>query len=180
MRLGNQRPWYVQPCLCDWVIKDLGMSSRVCATGHIKDPMPLIEKSRALKWLLSCTPSQYNQPLPAGLIGKVAEHERNAISPRLRPAQCILYDPGAYTYTPTPLFPLRSRSVSLLLEEGQSFNSFTKNSLTWVSTARKQPSGNEPCEAIRRKWPHWGRRGRIHTGLDNNRSGISSFWKRRA
>ena len=25
-----QRPWYVQPCLCDWVIKGLGMSSRVC------------------------------------------------------------------------------------------------------------------------------------------------------
>ena len=24
------------------------MSSRVCATGHIKGPMPLIEKSRAL------------------------------------------------------------------------------------------------------------------------------------
>ena len=31
--LGNQRPWYVQPCLCDWVIKGLGMSSRVCVTG---------------------------------------------------------------------------------------------------------------------------------------------------
>ena len=31
--LGSQRPWYVQPCLCDWVIKGLGMSSRVCATG---------------------------------------------------------------------------------------------------------------------------------------------------
>ena len=26
-------PWYVQPCLCDWVIKGLGMSSRVCVTG---------------------------------------------------------------------------------------------------------------------------------------------------
>ena len=24
------------------------MSSRVCATGHVKDPVPLIEKSRAL------------------------------------------------------------------------------------------------------------------------------------
>ena len=33
VRLGNQRAWYVQPCLCDWVIKGLGMSSRVCATG---------------------------------------------------------------------------------------------------------------------------------------------------
>ena len=31
-RLGNQRPWYVQPY--------------VYATGHIKDPVPLIEKRR--------------------------------------------------------------------------------------------------------------------------------------
>ena len=30
-----------------WVNKGLGMSSRVCATGHVKDPVPLIEKSRA-------------------------------------------------------------------------------------------------------------------------------------
>ena len=30
------------------IIKSLGMSSRVCATGHIKDPVPLVEKSRAL------------------------------------------------------------------------------------------------------------------------------------
>ena len=29
--------------------KGLGMSSRVCAAGHIKDPVPLIEKSRALR-----------------------------------------------------------------------------------------------------------------------------------
>ena len=28
-----RRPWYVQPCLCDWVIKGLGMSSHVCVTG---------------------------------------------------------------------------------------------------------------------------------------------------
>ena len=32
----------------DWVIKGLGMSSRVYATGHIQDPVPLIEKSRGL------------------------------------------------------------------------------------------------------------------------------------
>ena len=31
--VGNQRSWYVQPCLCDWVIKGLGMSSRVYVTG---------------------------------------------------------------------------------------------------------------------------------------------------
>ena len=36
------------PVLCDWVIKGLGMSSLVYATGHIKDPMPLIEKRRGL------------------------------------------------------------------------------------------------------------------------------------
>ena len=34
--------------LQDWVNKGLGMSSRVCATGHRTDPGPLIEKSRAL------------------------------------------------------------------------------------------------------------------------------------
>ena len=31
--LGDERPWYVQPCLCDWAMKGLGMSSRVCVTG---------------------------------------------------------------------------------------------------------------------------------------------------
>ena len=33
-----------------WVIKGIGMSSRVCATGHrpIKDPLPLIEERRGL------------------------------------------------------------------------------------------------------------------------------------
>ena len=32
----------------DWVIKDLGRSSRVCATGYIKEPLPLVVKCRAL------------------------------------------------------------------------------------------------------------------------------------
>ena len=32
----------------DWVIKGPGMSSRVCATGHTKDPVPPIEKRRGL------------------------------------------------------------------------------------------------------------------------------------
>ena len=38
------------PVVHDWVLKGLGMSSHVCATahGHIKDPVPPIEKSRAL------------------------------------------------------------------------------------------------------------------------------------
>ena len=33
------------PVVHGWAIKDLGMYNRVCATGHIKDPMPFIEKS---------------------------------------------------------------------------------------------------------------------------------------
>ena len=37
------------PVFRDWVIKGLsGMSSLVYATGHIKDPVPLIEKRRGL------------------------------------------------------------------------------------------------------------------------------------
>ena len=36
------------PVLRDWVIKGPGMSSRACATGHIKDPVPLIKKRRGL------------------------------------------------------------------------------------------------------------------------------------
>ena len=36
------------PVLRDWVIKGLGMSSLVYATGHIKDPVPLITKRRGL------------------------------------------------------------------------------------------------------------------------------------
>ena len=35
------------PVVHDLVNKGLGMSIRVSATGHIKDPMPLIEKNRA-------------------------------------------------------------------------------------------------------------------------------------
>ena len=37
------------PLLRDWVIKGLGMSSLVYATGQIKDPVPLIER----RWGLS-------------------------------------------------------------------------------------------------------------------------------
>ena len=36
------------PVLRDWVIKGLGMSSLVYATGHIKDPVPLIAKRTGL------------------------------------------------------------------------------------------------------------------------------------
>ena len=36
------------PVLRDWVILGLGMSSFVYATGHIKDPVPLIERRSGL------------------------------------------------------------------------------------------------------------------------------------
>ena len=32
------------PVVHDWVNNGLGMSSLVCATGHIKDPLPLIKE----------------------------------------------------------------------------------------------------------------------------------------
>ena len=55
------------PVLCDWVIKGLGMSSLVYATGHIKDPVPLIEKRRGLSpggWF---PPSFIHQVIITGL-----------------------------------------------------------------------------------------------------------------
>ena len=45
---GPFRSLTFPPVLRDWVIKGFGMSSLVYATGHIKDPVPLIEKSRGL------------------------------------------------------------------------------------------------------------------------------------
>ena len=35
------------PVVHDWVNKGLGTSSHVCVTGHITNPVPLSEKSRA-------------------------------------------------------------------------------------------------------------------------------------
>ena len=35
------------PVVYDWVNQSLGIPSPICATGHIKDPMPFVEKSRA-------------------------------------------------------------------------------------------------------------------------------------
>ena len=35
------------PVVHDWINNGLDMSSGVCVTGHIKHPVPLIEKSRA-------------------------------------------------------------------------------------------------------------------------------------
>ena len=31
------------PVVHDWVIKSLSMPSRVCATGHIEDPVPFVK-----------------------------------------------------------------------------------------------------------------------------------------
>ena len=45
---GPFRSLTFPPVLRDWVIKGLGMSSLVYATGHIKEPVPLIEKRRGL------------------------------------------------------------------------------------------------------------------------------------
>ena len=45
---GPFRSLTFPPVLRDWVIKGHGMSSLVYATGHIKDPVPLIEKRRGL------------------------------------------------------------------------------------------------------------------------------------
>ena len=45
---GPFRSLTFPPVLRDWVIKGFGMSSLVYATGHIKDPVPLIEKRRGL------------------------------------------------------------------------------------------------------------------------------------
>ena len=51
------------PVVHVWVNKGLGIiSSHVCATGHIKDPVPLIAKSRA-----SCPGGRF----PPGLIHQV-------------------------------------------------------------------------------------------------------------
>ena len=45
---GPFRSLTFPPVLRDWVINGFGMSSLVYVTGHIKDPVPLIEKSRGL------------------------------------------------------------------------------------------------------------------------------------
>ena len=48
---GHQGPFRsltFPPVLRDWVIKGFGISSLVYATGHIQDPVPLIEKRRGL------------------------------------------------------------------------------------------------------------------------------------
>ena len=55
------------PVLCDWVINGLGMSSLVYTTGHIKDPVPLIEKRRGLSPGGRFPPSFIHQVIITGL-----------------------------------------------------------------------------------------------------------------
>ena len=55
------------PVLRDWVIKGPGMSSLVYATGHIKDPVPLIEKRRGLSPCGRFPPSFSHQVIITGL-----------------------------------------------------------------------------------------------------------------
>ena len=43
---GSKLPFDFHPVVHDWGNKDLGMSSRVSVTERIKDPVPLIKKSR--------------------------------------------------------------------------------------------------------------------------------------
>ena len=51
------------PHVHDGVNKGLGMSSRVCTTGHIKDPVSFIEKSRASCTICRFPPSFIHQVL---------------------------------------------------------------------------------------------------------------------
>ena len=51
----------------DWLIKGLGMSSLVYATGHIKDPVPLIAKRRGLSPGGRFPPSFIHQVIITGL-----------------------------------------------------------------------------------------------------------------
>ena len=55
------------PVLRDWVIKGLGMYSRVYATGHIKDPVPRIEKRRGVSPGSRFPPSFIHQVIITGL-----------------------------------------------------------------------------------------------------------------
>ena len=55
------------PVFRDWVTKGLGMFSLVYATGHIKDPVPLIEKRRGLSPGGRFPPSFIHQVIITGL-----------------------------------------------------------------------------------------------------------------
>ena len=67
-------PWSLvqSPCLCDWVMKGLDMSSRVCVTGHIKDAVPHIgKKIRALCYGGRFPPSFIHQVIPITGLNKL-------------------------------------------------------------------------------------------------------------
>ena len=60
--------------LRDWVIKGLGMYSRVNATGHIKDPVQLIEKRRGLSPSGRFPPSFIHQVIIITGLNKLYNH----------------------------------------------------------------------------------------------------------
>ena len=62
------------PVLCDWVIKGIGMYSHVDATGHIKDPVPLIEKRRGLSPGGRFPPSFIHQVIIVTGLNKLYNH----------------------------------------------------------------------------------------------------------
>ena len=65
--MPNQRPWYVKPCLY--------------ASGHMKDPVPLVENSRAscpgivgflrTEWVLHAPPFSYATGMPSESVSKI-------------------------------------------------------------------------------------------------------------
>ena len=74
------------PVVHGWANKGLGMSSRVYATGHIKDHVPLIGKSRA-----SC---------PGGRFPPIFIHQVIIIT-RLNKLHECMFSPRKWPYVPT-------------------------------------------------------------------------------
>ena len=74
VRVARTEIFRFPPVLRDWVIKGLGMSSRVHATGHIKDPVPLIEKSRGLSPSGRFPPSFIHQVIIITGLNKLYNH----------------------------------------------------------------------------------------------------------
>ena len=46
---GNQKPWYVQPCLCAWVIKSLGIRP-VVSVGNQNWVQPCLRLGNQRSW----------------------------------------------------------------------------------------------------------------------------------
>ena len=67
------------PVLHDWVIKGLTKSSRVCAIGHIKNPVSLIEKRRDENYECMFSPRIWPQ-MPTGR--KTSTHTQKLGTPQ--------------------------------------------------------------------------------------------------